>query len=158
MYIHNWPLQLFSQGYGVASDTTHVEGVNFIHEWRDGTYRLTSSPNYRFLRNFFMTGLFTLRVVARNLLRGNRQRNIIFFWYFGLMPDLGYVFQIKNVLEKHKYSSRVLSAQILKRDYNLLLNTFHFFLYWDDVIFSDEIKIMLDYHDGQWRVWRKLLT
>ena len=30
--------------------------------------------------------------------------------------------------------------------------------YWDDVIFSDETKIILYYHDGQQRVWRKSLT
>ena len=41
-----------------------------------GTYSLTSTPNDRFLRNFFMAGLFTLRVFARTLLRGSRQRNI----------------------------------------------------------------------------------
>ena len=41
-------------------------------------YSLMSTPNYRFLRNFFVTGLFTLRVFARNLLRGNRRRNIFF--------------------------------------------------------------------------------
>ena len=30
--------------------------------------------------------------------------------------------------------------------------------YWDDVIFSDEMKIMLYYHDGQQRILRKPLT
>ena len=30
--------------------------------------------------------------------------------------------------------------------------------YWNDVIFSDETKITLYYHDGSQRVWRKLLT
>ena len=34
-YIHNWPLQPFSQDYGLASQSTHVVCVNFIHEWRD---------------------------------------------------------------------------------------------------------------------------
>ena len=33
-YIHNWPLQPFSQDYGLASHTTHVVCVNFIREWR----------------------------------------------------------------------------------------------------------------------------
>ena len=44
-----------------------------------GTYRLMSTVNDRFLRNFFMTGLFNLRVFARNLLRGNRRRSIFLF-------------------------------------------------------------------------------
>ena len=30
--------------------------------------------------------------------------------------------------------------------------------YWDDIIFSDETKIMQYYHDGPHRVWRKSLT
>ena len=47
-----------------------------------GTYSLKSTPNDRFLRNFFMAGWFTLRVFARNLLRENRRRNTfrISFW------------------------------------------------------------------------------
>ena len=32
-YRHNWPLQLFSQDYGLASHTTLVVCVNFICEW-----------------------------------------------------------------------------------------------------------------------------
>ena len=34
-YIHNWPLQPFSQDYGLDSHTIHVVCVNFIPEWRD---------------------------------------------------------------------------------------------------------------------------
>ena len=30
-YKHNWPLQLFSQDYGLASNTT----LNFMGDWRD---------------------------------------------------------------------------------------------------------------------------
>ena len=41
-----------------------------------GVYSLKSTPKSTdFLRNFFKAGLFTLRVFARNLLRGNRRRN-----------------------------------------------------------------------------------
>ena len=32
-YIHNWPLEPFSQDYGLSSHITHVMRVNFIHEW-----------------------------------------------------------------------------------------------------------------------------
>ena len=47
-----------------------------------GTYSLKSTPNDRFFEKLFMTILFTLRVFARNLLRGNRWRNTfrISFW------------------------------------------------------------------------------
>ena len=41
-------------------------------------YSLISSRKDRFFRHFFMAGLFTLRVIASNMLRGNRQRNIFF--------------------------------------------------------------------------------
>ena len=44
----------------LVSHTTYVVAVNFIHKWRD---------------QLFMAILFTLRVFARNLLRGNRRRN-----------------------------------------------------------------------------------
>lgn len=72
---------------------------------------------------------------------------------------------IRNVLLKHKYSSRVarkkplLSAQNIEK--RLRFATEQVSLppaYWDDVIFSDETKIMLYYHDGPQRVWRKPLT
>ena len=33
-YIHNWSLKPFSQDYDLASHTTHIVCVNFIHEWR----------------------------------------------------------------------------------------------------------------------------
>ena len=35
LHANNWPLQLFSQDYGLASHTTHVVCVNFIREFRD---------------------------------------------------------------------------------------------------------------------------
>ena len=72
---------------------------------------------------------------------------------------------IRYVLEKHKYISRVarkkpvLSAQNVEK--RLRFATKHVSLspeYWDDVIFLDEMKIMLCYHDGSQRVWRKPLT
>ena len=37
-YISNWPLQPFSQAYGLASHTIHVVCVNFIGVWRDLLY------------------------------------------------------------------------------------------------------------------------
>ena len=74
-YIHNWPLQSFSQDYGLVSHTAHVVCVNFMHEWRDIQFNVDSES--RFLRNFFMADLLlTLRFFARNLLRENRPRNI----------------------------------------------------------------------------------
>ena len=57
-YIHNCPLQPFSQDYGLATHTAHVVCVNFIREWWSHRYSLTSTPNDRFLRNFFRAVLF----------------------------------------------------------------------------------------------------
>ena len=35
VYIHNWPLQPFSQDYGLALHATYVECVNLIYKWQD---------------------------------------------------------------------------------------------------------------------------
>ena len=53
-----------------------------------GIYSLKSTPNDWFLEKLFMAILFTLRVFAKNLLRGNRRRNI--FSYFVLISNLGF--------------------------------------------------------------------
>ena len=47
-----------------------------------GTYSFKSTPNDRFFDKLFIAILFTLRILARNLLRGNRRRNNyrISFW------------------------------------------------------------------------------
>ena len=74
LYIHNWLLQPFSQDYGLASHSTHVVCINFIHE-----YSLTSTPNDKFLRNLFWQFYFNLRVFARNLLREEIAEDIYFF-------------------------------------------------------------------------------
>ena len=88
-YIHNWPLQPFSQDYGLAL-MLYVSG---------GTYNLTSTSNDKFLGNFFMAGLFTLRVLARNLLRGNRRRNIFHISF--LTTDLGYEPRLLRLISRH---------------------------------------------------------
>ena len=77
IYIHNWPLQPFSQDYW-PSFSHHFHFILYIS---GGAYSLKSIPNERF-EKFFMAILFTLRVFARNLLRGNRRRNTfrISFW------------------------------------------------------------------------------
>ena len=68
-------------------------------------------------------------------------------------------------LKKHKYSSRAArkKPQLLAQNIEKILHfaTEHVSLspeYWDDVIFTDETKIMLYYHDRPQRVWRKPLT
>ena len=84
-YIHNWSLHLFSQDCKLASHTTYVVCINFIHKWRDLQFKVDSVD--RFFEKPFMAILFTLRVFTRSLLRGNRQRNI--FCIFVFMTGLG---------------------------------------------------------------------
>ena len=67
---------------------------------------------------------------------------------------------IRNVIEKHKYSSKT-PAVCTKYRKELRFATEHVSNppeYWNDVIFSDETKIMLCYHNGPQRVWSKPLT
>ena len=82
-YIHNWPLQSFSQDYGLAFFTTYVVYVNFIHEWRDLQFNVGSERQI-----LFMPDLFTLRVFARNLLRGILRRNIFFIFSSYAWPGI----------------------------------------------------------------------
>ena len=74
----------------LVSHTTYVVCVNFLYII-GGTYSLKSTPNDRF-EKLFMAILFILRVFARNLLRGNRQRNIfrISFWCLAWDSNRGF--------------------------------------------------------------------
>ena len=68
---------------------------------------------------------------------------------------------ITNVLEKHNYSSKVARNKTPTGSTKLRFATEHVSLppeYWGDVIFSEKMKIVLYYHDGPQRVWRKTLT
>ena len=73
---NNRSLQPFSQDYGLSSLTTYVLCSNFIHEGRDLQFKV--DPERQIFDKLFMAILFTLRVYARNLLRGSRQGNIFF--------------------------------------------------------------------------------
>lgn len=69
------------------------------------------------------------------------------------------------MLQSHKYYSRVARKKPLLSTLNIEIR-FKFTIehnsfppdYWDDVIFCDETKVMLYYHDGPQKVWRKPLT
>ena len=73
-YIHNWP---FGQVYCLASHTIHVACVNFIREW---TYSLTSILNKRFLRIFFLVGLFSLSFCQKSAERKSPYFSYFHFW------------------------------------------------------------------------------
>ena len=85
IYKYNLPLQYFSQDYGLASHTTHAVCDNFIHEWRDLQCNVNSvrqiSEKLSHGRPMYSQS---------NMLRRNCRRNIFFFSYFVLVPDLWY--------------------------------------------------------------------
>ena len=68
----------------LVSHITYVVCVNFIHKRRDLQFKVDSERQI-FLRNFSWQFYFTLRVFARNQLRGNRRRNT-FRIYFDVWP------------------------------------------------------------------------
>ena len=75
-----------------------------------GTYSLTSTANDRFLRNFFMACLFTLRIFVRNLLRGSRRRNIFHISF--LMTDLGYESILLRLINRHTTYETTASSSV----------------------------------------------
>ena len=77
VYIHNWPLQPSIQDYGLVSHTTHLLCIHFIHEWRDLQFNVDSKR--QIFEKFSWQVYSTLRVFARNMLRGNSRRNIFSF-------------------------------------------------------------------------------
>ena len=81
----NWLLQPFSQNYW-PSFSHHLLCALILY-MKDGTYSLKPTPNDRF---FWETFHATLRVFARNLLRGNRRKN--YFWIlFDVCPEIAAV-------------------------------------------------------------------
>jgi len=69
---------------------------------------------------------------------------------------------VRQAILRHKYSSRVarkkpmLSLVNVEKRFSFAVNMIgQPAEYWDDVIFCDETKMMLYYHDGPSRVWRK---
>ena len=78
-YIHNWPLQPFSWDYGIASHTTHVVCINFIRKWRDLQFNIDSEREI--FENFFLAGLFTLRVLPE-FCREEIAEEILFVFLF----------------------------------------------------------------------------
>ena len=63
-----------------VSHNIYIVCVNLIHKWRDLQFKVNSER--QIFEKLFMAILFTLRVFARNLLKGNRRRNTfsILFW------------------------------------------------------------------------------
>ena len=70
----------------LVSHTTYVVCVNFIDKWRDLQFKVGSERQI-FWETFHGNFIWTLRVFARNLLRGKSPKK--YFSYFVLMSGLG---------------------------------------------------------------------
>ena len=75
----------------VSRTTYNIMCVNFIHKWWNLQFKVDSERQI-FWETFRGNFLFTLRVFARNLLRGNRRRNTfyILFWCLALGSNHGF--------------------------------------------------------------------
>ena len=88
-YVRNWALQLFSQDYWTSLLTSLMLCVLILYI-SGGTYSLKVDSERQIFEKLFMAILFTLRVFARKLLRGNRQRNIFHIFVLLKIFDFGF--------------------------------------------------------------------
>ena len=80
-YIHNWPLQPFSQDYQLVSHTTDVVCVNFIHMWRDLQFKVDSKR--QILRKLFHGRLiYTQSLCQKSAERKSPRKYFCFFFIF----------------------------------------------------------------------------
>ena len=84
-FIHNSSLQSFSQEYGLASHTTHVVCVNFIHEWRD--LRFNINLEWQIFEKLFHSRFILLSEFLPQICWGENADEF-FFSNFVLMSDL----------------------------------------------------------------------
>ena len=83
----------------LISDSDLVLGVAYVACAKlilyvsDGADNLKSTLKEGFLRNFFMSILFILRIYAKNLLGGNYRRNIFSYFVVFEMFDVGFLNQ-----------------------------------------------------------------
>ena len=84
-YIHNWPLQPFSQDYGLASHTTHVVCVNFIRERWDLQFNVDSERQI-FEKLFHGSFIYSQSFCQKSAERKSPKK---YFLYFVLMSGLG---------------------------------------------------------------------
>ena len=71
---HSLAITTLQSGLRSSFSPTHVVCVNFILEWLDLQFKVDSERQN--FEKLFIIILFTLRVFARSLLRGNRRKNI----------------------------------------------------------------------------------
>ena len=86
IYIHNWSLQSFSQDYDLASHTTYVVCINFIHKWRDLQFK------FDFERQIFEKILHGDFIDFHSFRQKSAERKSLkkYLHIFVLMSDLGF--------------------------------------------------------------------
>ena len=83
---HNWPLQSFNQDCNLASYTTHVVCVHFIHEWW-GLHFKVDSESQIFEKLFHGNFIFSQSVCQKFTEKMTPKK---YFNIFVLMSDLGF--------------------------------------------------------------------
>ena len=83
-FIHNWPLQPFSQDYDTASHNAYIVCVNFLHEYQDIEFQVGSEQQiFEKLFLFFNTPSFCQKSAEGKLPKK-------YFRIFVLMFDQGF--------------------------------------------------------------------
>ena len=96
-YIHNWPLQPFSQGYGLAFHTTHVVCFNFICEWWDLQFKVDFEGQI-FEKLFRGRFIYSQSFCQKSAERKSPKK---YFSFSYLMTKLGYESRILSLISRH---------------------------------------------------------
>ena len=138
----------------LVSHTTSVVCVNFIHEWRDLQFKVDSEQ--QIFEKLFMAILFSLRVFARNLLRGNQRRNTfrILFWCLAWGSKPGFL--------SNKSTHYLLNQQSgwkLEESY-WGLNIFYKYCYTFALCYKKKKTTIMDHHKRHFvqRLWCKMVV
>ena len=97
-YIHNSPVQPFSQDYGLPSHTTHVVCVNFVRKWRNLQFNVDSErQNFEklFHGNFIYSQSFCQKSAEM------KSPKKYFSYLIFLMTDLGYELRLLRLISRH---------------------------------------------------------
>ena len=102
-YIHNWPLQPFSQDFGLASHTTHVVCVirytlYVIRKWRDLQFNVHSQLQI-FEKRFHGRFIYSQSFCQKFAERKSPKKYFIFISF--LITDLGYEPRLLNLISRH---------------------------------------------------------
>ena len=96
-YIHNCALQPLSQDYGLASYTTYVVCINFIHKWRDLHFKVDTEQQI-FEKLSWQLFIYSQRFCQTSADRKSPKK---YFRIFVLMSDLGFELVPYGLISQH---------------------------------------------------------